>query len=74
MIVPHVKRIMNIPQFFHFCTYSREVIDIYLRLKKADTFNVGFFLDTIKVMSFKVCMIITLLWVYIVIVDVRIFV
>ena len=34
---------------------SREIIDIFPHLKKK--FNVGFFLDTIKARSFKLCMI-----------------
>ena len=47
------------------CTCSREIIDIFPCLKNI----VGFFMDTIKAGPFKLCMIITLLGVYIVIVS-----
>ena len=43
-------------------THSREIIDIFLNLKKP--FKVGFFLDAIKARAFKLYMIITLLGVY----------
>ena len=66
-IVDYIKKIMNIPLFFYFCTYSIEVIDIFPCLKKI--FNVSFFFDSIKARSFKLCIIITLLWLYIVLVG-----
>ena len=51
---------MNRPQFFYFSTCLSEIIDIFPCLKKAH-FNIGFFSDTIKARSFKLCMTIALL-------------
>ena len=48
---------MSIPQFL-ICTCSKEIIDIFLHLKK--TFNFGFFSDTIKARALKLFMIKTL--------------
>ena len=48
---------------FHFYTCLREIIDIFPLLKK--TSKVGFILDTINARTFKLCMIIILLEVYI---------
>ena len=31
--------------YFHFCTYSREVIDMFSDL--TETFNIGFLVDTV---------------------------
>ena len=50
---------------FDNCACSREIIDIFLYLKK--NFHIGFFLDTVKARSLKLCMIVTLLGAYIVI-------
>ena len=62
---------MNILLFFkNFCTCSSEIIDIFPCVEK--NFNVAFFSDTVKVRSFKFCMIITLLKIYIFIVDLMI--
>ena len=57
---------MNIPLFFDHHTCSREITDIFLHSKNL---NVGFYLDTMKAGSFKLFMIITLLRVYIVVLD-----
>ena len=43
-------------------TYSREIIDIFLKLKN---FNVGFFSDIIKARYFKLCIIMSFPEVYI---------
>ena len=61
MIVDYTKWIMNIPipLFFIFSFEKNEI----------KNFNMTFFLDTVVVRSFKLCIIITLLGVYIFIVD-----
>ena len=65
---------MNTSPFFDFREYLSETIDIILIKKqtnkqtnKQKTVNVGFFSDTIKAKSFKLCMIISMLGIYIVI-------
>ena len=62
-IVEYIKQIMNISLFSHTC--SREIIDIFSWLEKS--FNIAFSFNTVKLRSFKLCMIIILLAVYIVI-------
>ena len=46
---------------FYFCTYSREIIDVFPVLTD---FIVGLFTDTVEARFLKVCIIITLLGVY----------
>ena len=36
MIVKRVKQVMNIPSFFHFHAYSREIFDMFPYLKGED--------------------------------------
>ena len=66
MIVDYIKEIINIPLFFIFLYLHmfKEMSDIFPPLTKKKI-NVAFFLDTIKARSFKLCMIIILLGVYI---------
>ena len=52
---------------YDMCTHWREITDQFPLLKK--TVKIGLFSDTIKTSSFKVCIIITLHWVYIVILS-----
>ena len=69
-IVKPVKQIRNIPLFlFYFHTHPREVIQIVLgcKKKKEKNLNIGLFSNIIKVRPFKLCIVITLLGVYIVI-------
>ena len=70
---------MNIPLFcccwgfclfvVVFCAYSGEIIDMFSDLRKKSErerekpFNVGFLADTVQGRSFKLCMIITFLWI-----------
>ena len=59
---------MNRPPFLIFARGRGGIIDIFSHLKKKQkTFNIGFFLDTMKARSFKLCTIINFLGVYIVI-------
>ena len=77
MTVDCDKQITNIPLFlFYFVTCSRDIIDMFPRLKKTTTThththkkNNNFLLDTIKARFFKHCTIIALLEVYIVFVH-----
>ena len=55
--------------FFFFRTFSKEIIYILPSLKIAVTLALAFFSDVIKARSFKLCMVVTLLWIYIVIVS-----
>ena len=49
----------------NFCTCSRDAVDIFPHFEKKNHLNLAFSSDTIKARSFKLCMIIALLWVYI---------
>ena len=59
------KQIMKESPFLTIA-HIRGRYDIFPHLKKKKTFNIGVFSDTIKAKSFKLCIIITLLGVYIV--------
>ena len=55
---------------FYFCTHAKEIIDMFPHLKKKKktkqkTFNIIFLSDTVKVKSFSLCMITTLIGGYI---------
>ena len=63
MIAYYIQQIMNIPLFLNFHMFKGDNRHISSSEKN---FNIGFFLDTIKARSFKLCMLISLLGVYIV--------
>ena len=60
-IAKYIKQAMNIPLFLTFCTYAKEIIVMFPDLTKT---VVDFFMDAVQGRFFKLCIIITSLWVY----------